>query len=829
MNNDKFFISLDKIGYKTKPNGKEIGSIRNRLSGSTSHTELSLEALAATIRNGQTIQGALLRDIKANENTDDRFIKQQIFCIDIDNDTKGAGGKKYKSKNSLDTPEEILKICKKANIKPCIISESFSSGTVDPDGKKIYKYHALFAAEYPVEDVTTARNILLNLQRIFSEYADKACKDPARIIFGTSKDKNIYVYEDVNSIKSLLPPAPAPSNVKPLHTTKKIVKTREEADPDILLDMIDPNNLDYNEWIRVSAAYKSYPNADFSIWRSWSSQYIKDNQRADENTYKGLTGKGITKGSLKHFAQLHSPEAYIAYMNQLNHNIEHSTHSQMPPKSSSSAKPPIAPQQQKQEQWGEIKPFESSPEAIPFPIDSFPPLLRDYLKALAAYSAVSFEMGVLPILSVLSLCLQGKAVVNYPGNEHLEPLCLYTLTIAEPGERKTSVFSELLKPIDEFERQYNESHEKAIKDYIVQKKFYENQLNRELNSKNGDLNRAKQLQQDLDSLQPVQRLKLYLTDTTPEALARELSSHNEKMGIMGDEATILKILSGIYSKNGVNYDIILNCYDGKKYTLSRQTSEDITLFNPLLTISSMVQPQPFKEVMSNREFSGKGLLQRFLFAFPPSKAGYQPFQTPNIPANLKSAYSELIINLLRMKQDKKPPILRADKEAYLLFADYHNTLQHKMRAGGVFDNMKDYANKQLSKALRIAALLHLTQYKTTDLINGKTALNAISMCIWFENQALKAFEFDTMSDIEKAARYVYKRLQEYLKKKNNLVLKKSEFQNLCRSNKYNKEMLNQTLELLDDMNVLKYIIETQERGRARETIIINPAISSTEI
>ena len=454
-------------------------------------------------------------------------------------------------------------------------------------------------------------------------------------------------------------------------------------------------------------------------------------------------------------------------------------------------------------QPGRIKPFESSPEAIPFPIDSFPPLLRDYLKALAAYSAVSFEMGVLPILSVLSLCLQGKAVVNYPGNEHLEPLCLYTLTIAEPGERKTSVFTELLKPIDEFERQYNESHEKAIKDYIVQKKFYENQLNRELNSKNGDLNRAKQLQQALDSLQPVQRLKLYLTDTTPEALARELSSHNEKMGIMGDEATILKILSGIYSKNGVNYDIILNCYDGKKYTLSRQTSEDITLFNPLLTISSMVQPQPFKEVMSNREFSGKGLLQRFLFAFPPSKAGYQPFQTPNIPANLKSAYSELIINLLRMKQDKKPPILRADKEAYLLFADYHNTLQHKMRAGGVFDNMKDYANKQLSKALRIAALLHLTQYKTTDLI--------------------------TMSDIEKAARYVYKRLQEYLKKKNNLVLKKSEFQNLCRSNKYNKEMLNQTLELLDDMNVLKYIIETQERGRARETIIINPAISSTEI
>ena len=168
-------------------------------------------------------------------------------------------------------------------------------------------------------------------------------------------------------------------------------------------------------------------------------------------------------------------------------------------------------------------------------------------------------MCVLPLLSVLSLCCQGKAVVKYPGNSHLEQLCLYTLTIAEPGERKSGCFQEFMRPLREYERRYNELHKAEIDDYNTHRAFLQQRINNELKGKNGSLEKAKEYRKELRELEEVQSMKLTLTDATPEALVRELHNHGEAIGIMGDEGTILSILGGVYSKGGVNY--VVDCYN----------------------------------------------------------------------------------------------------------------------------------------------------------------------------------------------------------------------------------------------------------------------------
>ena len=129
--------------------------------------------------------------------------------------------------------------------------------------------------------------------------------------------------------------------------------------------MINPNSLDYNEWLRVSAAYKSYPTSDYAIWERWNSQYTKVNQKKDKATYKGLTGEGVTKGSLKHFAELHSPEAYHAYINSLNHGYTKKRKDSIKMINTKSEKaenfyiPEIKPEI---ETWGEIRDFEEVSE-----------------------------------------------------------------------------------------------------------------------------------------------------------------------------------------------------------------------------------------------------------------------------------------------------------------------------------------------------------------------------------------------------------------------------------------------------------------------------------
>ena len=112
----------------------------------------------------------------------------------------------------------------------------------------------------------------------------------------------------------------------------------------------------------------------------------------------------------------------------------------------------IAKSNNEAEFWELPKPFVSNTvQSQKFPFSCLPPVLADYLKAVADYVQVYPEMCVLPMFSVLSLCLQGKAVVKYPGNNHTEPLNLYTMTVAAPGERKSGSFKGFMKPVEDFQ------------------------------------------------------------------------------------------------------------------------------------------------------------------------------------------------------------------------------------------------------------------------------------------------------------------------------------------------------------------------------------------
>lgn len=823
--------SADERAYNSKPSGFEICGIRNRLSGESAHRGTSLQQLAQLINSGITVQGAQLRSKRdKSENTDVRFLRQQIFAVDLDNVYKDkATGQKMKLPNAVETPQQILEISQGAGLTPCIIAESFSSTP------ELRKYHVLFAADKPITNIDEARRIILNLQDVFGA-ADEACKDPARILFGTSADKAVYICNEINSTESLLNARAAGSLTwddvidEDQDKAERFLQSafdRTEADPFRLLQMIDPNALSYEEWRRVTASYKLYEGADRSLWEAWNNQYSKVKPKADLRSYDGLTGKGVSKGTLKWFAKQHSSAEYDSYISSLQGRTTAKQDFSSPAPKESRNNAPSATANQKPaeqaEQWKPIKPFERENELQAFPMSSLPPLLRDYLKAVADFTAVYPEMCVLPLLSVLSLCCQGKAVVKYPGNSYVEQLCLYTLTIAEPGERKTGCFREFMRPLREYEKHYNEVHKAAIDDYNTHKAYLQQRINNELKSKNGSLDRAKEYKKELRELEPVQSMRLTLTDTTPEALVRELYNHGEAIGIMGDEGTILNILGGVYSKGGVNYDIILNCYDGTYYTLSRQTSEDITLYCPLLTMGLMVQPRPFKEAITNANFSSKGLLQRFIYSFPKSMAGHIPFETPDVPKILQDGYSELVTKLLRLPRLEKPPVLEVDNEAKLLFKDYHDMLQRSVQPGGIFESSKDYANKQLSKALRIAALLHLCDHDVDKRISGQTAINAISISVWTENQALKALEADVMSDTEKNARYIISRLQ----KSKETTFKKYDMLRMCR--KLSADEVTEALELLDEMNVVNYCEEKQTKGRPITIIKINPAIKSLKL
>ena len=437
--------------------------------------------------------------------------------------------------------------------------------------------------------------------------------------------------------------------------------------------------------------------------------------------------------------------------------------------------------------WELPKSFDESAKLPKLTDSCLPPKLWEYLQAVSKYVQVAPEMCVLPLLSVLSLCVQGKAVIGYPANAHTEPLNLYTMT----------------------------------------KAFLERQRDNAMKGQKADLKKAQEFDKQLAELKEVHEIKLYVKDTTPEALAGELAKQGERMAILDDEGSVFDVLTGLYSSGQVNINIMLEAYDGTPYTISRKTSEDITLYNPLLAVGLMVQPAHYAEAMSNKQFSGRGFIHRFMFAFPEPMTGYLKFESPNIDLNLRTMYHDLIKSLLVIPYPKdKLPMICHSREARILFEDYFDHLQKEMQQGGRFENMKEWANKQFARALRTAGIFHMTEHKgymTDKPLSGENAAYAIALALWEEQQAYHALSGEgAESDTVRNAKLILdklKKLEVGEITKGELLTKKI--------TRLSAQELAEPLELLESLNYIKVSEErSTPKSKPKIVIHINPIIKT---
>lgn len=478
--------------------------------------------------------------------------------------------------------------------------------------------------------------------------------------------------------------------------------------------------------------------------------------------------------------------------------------------------------------WEFPKSFEESAQLPKLTESCLLPKLWAYLKAVSEYVQVAPEMCVFPLLSVLSMCVQGKAVIRHPKNAHTEPLNIYTMTIAAPGERKSGSFKEFIRPVNEYQTQRNEVLRLAVRNYKTRKAFLERQRDNAMKGQKADLNKVQEFDKQLAELKEVHELKLYIKDTTPEALAGELVKQGERGAILDDEGTVFDVLAGLYSNGQVNINILLEAYDGSPYTISRKTSEDTTLLNPLLTMGLMVQPAHYGEAMGNKQFSGRGFIHRFFFSFPEARAGHLNFQSPDIPLKLRKEYHDLVQSLLVIPhpQENIPQIYHSP-EAAILFEDYHDRLQRQMQQGERFENMKEWASKQFGRALRVAGIFHMIEH-SADIrqaaqtpLSGATAFTALELCRWSEAQAFHALSGEgAEGETVRNAKLILDKLR--MLKVDEIT--KGELLSKAVQN-FNANDIQEPLELLADLNYIRISKQRKgQKGRPREMICINPNI-----
>lgn len=396
--------------------------------------------------------------------------------------------------------------------------------------------------------------------------------------------------------------------------------------------------------------------------------------------------------------------------------------------------------------WEEPLPFGRHAIA-PFPLDALPEEIRNYVAALSESVQTPVDMAGCAVLSVIATAMQGKFVIQGKP-DWAEPVNIYMTEIAPPSERKSAIQHAVIRPVSDYENQYNLTHAAAVENSRMCRRA----LEKRQKSIEDAFSKGKAEQADVDQIarqiteyRELKPLRLFADDITPEKLASVLAENDGRMALLSSEAGIFDTLAGAYSKS-VNIDVMLKSYSGDQIRVDRIGRESENILHPTLTALLMAQPNVISRVLSNETFRGRGLTARFLYCMPASAVGERRYRSAPVPPDVYAAYERQVFNMLEDEYTPKPEIITLSPEADALLEAFSQELEPKLVRD--YAEIADWCGKLVGNTLRIAGLLRRAGcFRSHDfldeaeplVVDGQTMRNAIRLGRYFLNHAMAIF------------------------------------------------------------------------------------------
>lgn len=484
-----------------------------------------------------------------------------------------------------------------------------------------------------------------------------------------------------------------------------------------------------------------------------------------------------------------------------------------------------------------FEPFEppNTSKLPPFPVDSLPPVLRNMATAAADNLQVSADMAAVAGLAAVSLCVQGKFIIN-PKPGWIEPLNIYTAVVARPSDRKSPVLAVMTRPLHAFEKEENERRAPMVEQYrtkkrILEKKIYNlSELAAKPTTKGEAVNMddITELQYQLSDLEreAVKPLRLLADDTTPEALVTLMASNDGRMGIISDEGGIFDIIAGRYSNGKTNMDVFLKSYTGTYLRIDRMGRPPEAIEHPSLVMLLMVQPVVLETIMGNQDFAGRGFLARPLYSLPVSTVGHRAYDTPPIPKEIEAGYNDLIESLLSVPELGEARIIRLSHEAHQEAKQFFEKLEPRLADDfGDLNDLEGWAGKFHGQVMRIAGILHCCIHAENSAeisVSLNTMKAAQTIGNYFLQHAQAAFQIMGMTESQdtKDARYILRRLKE----NGQMEINKRDLIRSCQKFR-NAEAMEPGLAELERRGYIRIeTVRTGKRGNPPQIVYLNPNI-----
>ena len=381
--------------------------------------------------------------------------------------------------------------------------------------------------------------------------------------------------------------------------------------------------------------------------------------------------------------------------------------------------------------WPEIVSFDVL-DLPDFPTHVLPDTLRRWVEAESHATQTPADLAALLALSVCSAGIARRVVVE-PRRGWREPVNLFTAVLLEPGNRKSAVFADAMKPLRELEAELIEAARPEVARAQSDRRQDETRL-RKLEKtaaeKHGDeagqaRHEAGNLAADLaDGAEPVLP-RLIVDDATAEKLGIMLEEQGGRIASMSPEGGVFDLMAGLYSKSGIpQFGVYLMGHSGDDLITDRVSRKGVRVERPALTCAYAMQPAVIEGLAENAAFRGRGLLARFLYAAPQSWIGRREIAPAPVSDATREAYRQTVRALAEVEGEI---VLQLSSDAAALFRAWEVEIEAMLAEGGQMEIMRDWGAKLAGATLRLAAVLHCVEQGPAGHIEGPTIAAAVEI------------------------------------------------------------------------------------------------------
>jgi len=389
-----------------------------------------------------------------------------------------------------------------------------------------------------------------------------------------------------------------------------------------------------------------------------------------------------------------------------------------------------------------------------FPVDALPGPLAAMVAGVAEFTQTDPAMAGTTGLTVIAAAAGGRAEVQVrPG--WVEPVNLYTATVAGPGERKSAVQAVMTAPLREAESQLAVAARDQVRAAVTTKeiatKVAEAARARAVKVGEADgARRAELISQALSAAEAAEAIevpaipRLLADDVTPERCAGLMAEQGGRLAVISAEGGIFDIMDGRYSAGVPMLDVWLKGHSGDQLRIDRQSRSSEFIARPALTLGLMIQPSVLSNIAQSRDFRGRGLLARFLYSLPDSKVGRREVTTLSVPPSVSVRYGQAVTNMTLHLADRAEPVqLTLSPSAMQRLDDVARSIEPRLGPDGDLAYIADWGNKYVGAVARIAGLVHLADHPPDGWqheISQEGMDRAICLGEYFLAQALRAFD-----------------------------------------------------------------------------------------